>query len=104
MLDSDGSYSDSIDRLIDVFALFRFYMPRDVIFGLSGFGNEIVWQRTNAKGLASTRFARNHDILLRYSKGSQWIWNSQYTEHDPEYLGLVAGYRIAMQVETSRRF
>ncbi|MEQ8283803.1 MAG: DNA methyltransferase [Parvibaculum sp.] len=58
----------------------------DAIFGPTNFGNEIVWKRQNSKGLAFTRFARNHDIILRYTKSDKWIWNAQYTEHDPEYV------------------
>lgn len=58
----------------------------DAVFGTEHFGNEIVWQRQNAKGLASTRFARNHDIIFRYSKSGTWVWNAQYGAHDPNYI------------------
>ena len=58
----------------------------DMVFGVENFRNEIVWQRTNAKGLAFTRFASNHDILLRYTRSTSWTWNSQYRAHDPEYI------------------
>ncbi|MES2174174.1 MAG: DNA methyltransferase [Pseudomonadota bacterium] len=58
----------------------------DAVFGTEHFGNEIVWQRQNAKGLASTRFARNHDIIFRYSKSGTWVWNAQYGVHDPNYI------------------
>ncbi len=58
----------------------------DAIFGPERFVNNIVWQRTNAKGLSFTRFATNHDDILRYSKSAKWTWNAQYTEHDPDYI------------------
>jgi site-specific DNA-methyltransferase (adenine-specific) len=58
----------------------------DAIFGVENIGNEIVWQRTNAKGLAFTRFANNHDVILRYTKSNHWIWNAQYSPHDPRYV------------------
>lgn len=58
----------------------------DAIFGFSGFGNEIICQRTNAKGLAFTRFANNHDVILRYTKSDQWTWNAIYTAHNEKYL------------------
>jgi site-specific DNA-methyltransferase (adenine-specific) len=58
----------------------------DQIFGPVNFRNEIVWKRTSAKGHAFTRFASNHDVVLRYSKSEKWIWNPQYTEHDPDYV------------------
>ncbi|MCL2678751.1 MAG: restriction endonuclease [Dehalococcoidia bacterium] len=58
----------------------------DSIFGADNFRNEIIWRRTNAKGLAFTRFASNHDVILRYSKSEKSTWNPQYTEHNPEYI------------------
>jgi site-specific DNA-methyltransferase (adenine-specific) len=58
----------------------------DAVFGPTNFGNEVVWRRQNAKGLAFTRCARNHDIILRYTKSDEWTWNSQYTAHDPDYV------------------
>lgn len=73
----------------------------DAVFGPERFVNEIIWKRTSAKGLAFTRFASNHDIILRYSKGPNWIWNPQYTEHDPEYIRRF--YRHT-EPETGRRY
>ncbi|WP_036292127.1 site-specific DNA-methyltransferase [Methylosinus sp. PW1] len=58
----------------------------DAIFDPTNFGNEIIWKRQNAKGLAFTRFARNHDVILRYTRSDKWTWNAQYTAHDPEYV------------------
>ena len=45
----------------------------DAIFGPTHFGNEIIWKLQNAKGLAFTRFARDHDVILRYTKADKWI-------------------------------
>jgi site-specific DNA-methyltransferase (adenine-specific) len=73
----------------------------DQIFGPTNFRNEIVWRRTNAKGLAFTRFASNHDIILRYSKSEKWVWNPQYGEYDPEYLRKFYRYT---EPETERRY
>jgi site-specific DNA-methyltransferase (adenine-specific) len=58
----------------------------DAVFGPTNFGNEIIWKRQNAKGLAFTRFARNHDVILRSTKSEEWVWNAQYTAHDPDYI------------------
>lgn len=58
----------------------------DAVFGPEMLGNEIIWQRTNSKGLAFTRFARNHDIILRYTRTEHAVWHSLYTEHDPSYV------------------
>jgi site-specific DNA-methyltransferase (adenine-specific) len=73
----------------------------DIIFSPQNFRNEIVWQRTNAKGLAFTRFATNHDIILRYTKSDIFTWNPQYTPHDPEYIEKFYRY---VEPETGRRY
>ena len=62
-------------------------MLMDSIFGQARFRNEIVWRRTTAKGLASTRFASSHDTLLFYARGDTPCWNPQFEPHDPEYCG-----------------
>jgi site-specific DNA-methyltransferase (adenine-specific) len=64
----------------------------DAVFGPQNFGNEIIWRRQNAKGLATTRLPRNHDVLLRYTKSESWTWNPQYTAHDPKYLAQFYKY------------
>lgn len=76
-------------------------MLMDSIFGAENYGNEIIWQRTNAKGLAFTRFARNHDVIFRYTKASKSTWNSIYTAHDPEYVEKFYKY---VDKETGRRY
>jgi site-specific DNA-methyltransferase (adenine-specific) len=71
----------------------------DTIFGVENFVNEIVWRRQNAKGLAFTRFASNHDILLFYSKTNKHKWNSQYKPHSEKYLDNFYKYK---EPETGR--
>ncbi len=73
----------------------------DAVFGPERFVNEITWKRTNAKSLAFTRFASNHDVILRYSKGPQWTWNPQYTEHNAEYVERFYRY---VEPDTGRRY
>ena len=73
----------------------------DMVFGAENYRNEIVWQRTNAKGQAFTRFASNHDVVLRYSKAKTWTWNPQYREHDPKYLNNFYKY---IEPGTGRRY
>jgi DNA modification methylase len=60
----------------------------DRIFGLENFRNEIVWQRTASKGLASRRLANNHDLLFAYSKGGEPTWNEDavFQAYDAENL------------------
>ncbi len=58
----------------------------DGVFGHQNFRNEIIWQRTNAKGLASVRLPSNHDVILLYTKSDKFTWNPQYALHDPSYV------------------
>jgi adenine specific DNA methylase Mod len=57
----------------------------DAIFRPDRFRNEIVWRRTSVKGDARTRFGRNHDILLVYSKGDNPVFNRLTVAHSDEY-------------------
>jgi len=60
----------------------------DTVFGAKNFRNEIIWQRTIAKGNASTRFPNNHDVLLFYGKSDQVGWNADmvFIPYDPDNL------------------
>ncbi|WP_432831426.1 DNA methyltransferase [Dactylosporangium sp. CA-092794] len=49
----------------------------DSVFGPERFRNEIVWRRTRAKGLMTTRLPNNHDVILSYQKGSVATWNER---------------------------
>lgn len=73
----------------------------DAVFGARNFANEIVWLRSQAKGLAFTRFASSHDIILRYSKTEKWTWNPQYSEYSDDYTSKF--YRH-VDPSTGRRF
>ncbi len=58
-------------------------MLLDAAFWPTNFHNEIVWRRSHPKGHAFTRFARNHDVILAYSKDASFVkWNPQYLRHD----------------------
>jgi DNA modification methylase len=58
----------------------------DQIFGESQFRSEIIWRRTNAKGLAFTGFPNNHDTLFYYTSDKKFTWNRQFLEYDEEYV------------------
>lgn len=73
----------------------------DSIFGVENFLNEIIWRRQNAKGLAFTRFASNHDVLLRYAKSGQFTWIPQYKPHNPDYISQFYRY---IEPETGRKY
>lgn len=73
----------------------------DAVFGSENFQNEITWKRTSAKGLATKKLPRNHDIIFFYTKSDIWTWNSPYAPHDPTYLKKF--YRH-VEPETGRRY
>ena len=48
----------------------------DAIFGSKNFRNEIIWKRVvTAKSSLKWDLARNHDVVLRYTKSSKFVWN-----------------------------
>ena len=58
----------------------------DGVFGADRFRNEIIWKRTTPKGLAFSRFASNHDLILVSQRGDTSTWNAAYMPHSEEYL------------------
>jgi DNA modification methylase len=57
-------------------------MVLDTILGQRNFRNEIVWKRSDAHNDAkqgAKHYGRIHDVLLFYTKGNSWTWNSIYT-------------------------
>jgi DNA modification methylase len=59
----------------------------DAVFcGQGGdFLNEIIWKRTHSHGGAK-RFGPIHDVLLFYSKSTDFTWNPQFTDYTDSYL------------------
>lgn len=49
----------------------------DAVFDPRNFRNEIIWNRTGAKGLQTTRLARNHDVILSYGKSDEFTFNRE---------------------------
>lgn len=56
----------------------------DAIFGPKNFRSEIIWKRTSAHSSAK-RYGPVHDVILFYSKSDSFLWNPQFTAHDPDY-------------------
>jgi site-specific DNA-methyltransferase (adenine-specific) len=73
----------------------------DAVFGAENFQNEIVWNRTAAKGLAFTRFASSHDVIIVCRKSSAATWHSQYAAHSAEYI---ESHYSKIEPETGRRY
>jgi adenine-specific DNA-methyltransferase len=57
----------------------------DEILGSENFQSEIIWQRVTTHSDAR-RFAIIHDMIMHYSKGEGFVWNSQFKKHDEKYL------------------
>jgi site-specific DNA-methyltransferase (adenine-specific) len=55
------------------------------VFGAENFRNEVIWQRTTAKGDARTKLAWNHDVILCSSKGPNPLFKPVYATKDDEY-------------------
>ena len=76
----------------------------DAVFGPTMFRGEIVWKRTGAHSdtkQGSKQPGRIHDVLLFYTKGSEWTWNEVYTPYADSYVGR--DYRL-VEEGTGRRF
>ncbi|MBL8066156.1 MAG: hypothetical protein JNM34_09895 [Chthonomonadaceae bacterium] len=79
----------------------------DMIFGPGNFRNEITWKRTNAKGNMSKRFARNHDVLLSFTKDAQnaiWHADALFTKYDEGDLGIKTASKYSHIDPDGRRF
>ncbi len=57
----------------------------DTIFGVQNFMNEIIWKRTSAHSSAK-RCGPVHDVVLFYSKSSEFTWNRQFEPYTQEYV------------------
>ena len=75
----------------------------DSVFGSPNFKNELIWKRTSAHSdvaQGARHMGRIHDIILRFSKGSEPIWNTVYVPYDQQYIDSVYRYSD----EAGRRF
>jgi site-specific DNA-methyltransferase (adenine-specific) len=73
----------------------------DQIFGQNQFQTEIIWRRTNAKGLAFRSFPNDHDSVFYYTKSDDYAFNRQYLPHDEEY---VKDFYKQVEPETGRQY
>ena len=73
----------------------------DQIFGENQFRTEIIWRRTNAKGLAFRSFPNNHDSLFFYSKGPDYTFNRQFIAHSEK---LISSHYSNIEDGTGRRY
>jgi adenine specific DNA methylase Mod len=76
----------------------------DQIFGIPNFRTEIVWKRSSAHSdfkQGRNQHGRIHDIILFYTKSTDWKWNQLFTEYDEQYTDDFYKY---IEPETGRRY
>lgn len=56
----------------------------DELFGEGGFLCEIVWKSTSAHSDAK-RVGAIHQTILLYTRGADWVWNTQYVAYATDY-------------------
>ncbi len=78
----------------------------DAVFGVEGFTNEVIWQRSTGKSLQSRRLPNNHDVLLSYQKTRDATWNSDATfvAYDPDALDEKTRTKYSQIDEHGRRY
>jgi adenine-specific DNA-methyltransferase len=72
----------------------------DEVFGRNNFRNEIIWKRTSARADSET-FNHIHDCVYFYSKGTDFIFNAQFTAYDETYI---ENFYRHTDPETGRRY
>ena len=84
MLNNEGAIYIHIDWHIGSYVK----VIMDDIFGKENFRNEIMWKRGTVKGAKAVgnQYARNHDIILFYSKGANCEYNTLYIPYSEEYI------------------
>lgn len=58
----------------------------DAIFGAENYRNEITWKRRQGMHNTSRRYGAVTDTILFFTKSSQYVFNKQFGEYDPEYI------------------
>ena len=58
----------------------------DAVMGAENYRNEISWKRSQPKSHTTINFSNCRDIILRYSKTQDAIFNKVFGKHDPDYI------------------
>ena len=74
------------------------------LFGENNFQCEIIWHRTQAKGLAFTGFPNNHDTILYYGGGDEITFNRPYSPYDPDNLDEKTDEKYSLRDPDGRRY
>jgi adenine specific DNA methylase Mod len=78
----------------------------DATFGPVNFRNEIIWQRTLAKALASRALPNNHDVILCYQKTPAAFYNASamYQPYDEANLDPKTASKYSHRDTSGRRY
>ncbi len=81
-------------------------MLMDAVFGPQNFRNEIIWQRTLAKGLMSRRLPDNHDVILGYQKTPDATWNLEeaFLSYDADNLDEKTANKYTLRDQDGRLY
>jgi site-specific DNA-methyltransferase (adenine-specific) len=58
----------------------------DAVFGPDNYRNEISWKRSQPKSHTTINFSNCRDIILRYAKTQDAVFNKVFGKHDPDYI------------------
>jgi DNA modification methylase len=58
----------------------------DAVMGPDNYRNEISWKRSQPKSHTTINFSNCRDIILRYSKTQDAVFNKVFGKHDPDYI------------------
>jgi DNA modification methylase len=76
----------------------------DAVFGPQNFRTEIIWKRSSAHNDAKQgrkQHGRIHDVLIFYTKGIDWQWNSVFTKYNEKYISEFYKY---VEEDSGRRY
>jgi DNA modification methylase len=76
----------------------------DSVFGVGSYRNEVVWQRTAAKGSPMRRLPANHDVILVYAKSPEAVWNQLAIPYDPDDLDERTAKKYCHRDPDGRRY
>ncbi|MGO9587650.1 MAG: DNA methyltransferase [Limisphaerales bacterium] len=76
----------------------------DQILGENNIQSEIIWHRTQAKGLAFTGFPNNHDTIFFYGGGDEITFNRPYSPYDPDNLDEKTDEKYSLRDPDGRRY
>jgi site-specific DNA-methyltransferase (adenine-specific) len=67
-------------------------MILDIIFGARNFRNEISWKRSQPKSHTTLNFPNCRDVILRYTKSSEFTFNKVYGQYSKDYINKFYRY------------